>query len=392
VTWQDDLHQLEEELSSGRLSAEDYRRRRDELLAQQAPESTEGATSATPFPPPFRWETSVPDETQVMQAVGDDEPSSEATQRVAGTEEPDSERTQVVSGGPVTPSPFRDPQVARPEGEPEFRWDSFRDPSAPPWAGSDLPPMPDQQSAWMRQGPEFFETERRGSGRGKRVAGIAVLAVLLVGLVVAGVLYALSAGSDRQAGGTAPNANGQQEPVEPTSNRPVPPPLRAPPPPSPPPLDTPQALIDPPGDPRAGGGLLDLPGLESDDLLPNPIVDALRSAGMTDGVLKTSTQDDTIIGMFAFTLRDEQAAIEVAERIADVQRDGGLKYDRGRALQGVNVLGTVRTSDSTVMRAVYVVYDRVVYFEVFGPDRRAALDTFDLLLEQQVAYAPPTVR
>jgi len=39
-----------------------------------------------------------------------------------------------------------------------------------------------------------------------------------------------------------------------------------------------------------------------------------------------------------------------------------------------------------------VLYDRVVYFETFGPDQQAALDTFDALLDEQVAYAPPTVR
>jgi hypothetical protein len=239
----------------------------------------------------------------------------------------------------------------------------------------------------MRQGPEVFEAEGGDSGRGKRVAGIIVLATLLVGLLVAGVLYAVSGGSAPQAGDAVPAENEQQEPIEPP-----PPPLPAPPEPSPPPVDTPQALIDPPGDPRAGGGLLDLPGLESGDLLPRPIIDALQSGGMTDGILKTSTQGDTTIGMFAFALRDEQAAIDVAEWIAYVQLMGGLKDDRERALQGVEVLRTAQGADSTVRRAVYVLYDRVVYFETFGPDQQAALDTFDALLDEQVAYAPPTVR
>jgi len=389
VTLQDDLRQLDEELSSGRLSAEDYRRRRDELLAQQAPGGAEGGVPATPFPPPFRWETAVPDDTQVMQPIGDDAPSSDATQVVPGTGEPDSDRTQVVAGGPAPPAELRDPQVSRPQGpgQREPSWDFSGDASAPPWAGSDLPPIPDQQSTWMRQGPEVFEAEGGDSGRGKRVAGIIVLATLLVGLLVAGVLYAVSGGSAPQAGDAAPAENEQQEPIEPP-----PPPLPAPPEPSPPPVDTPQALIDPPGDPRAGGGLLDLPGLESGDLLPRPIIDALQSGGMTDGILKTSTQGDTTIGMFAFALRDEQAAIDVAEWIAYVQLMGGLKDDRERALQGVEVLRTAQGADSTVRRAVYVLYDRVVYFETFGPDQQAALDTFDALLDEQVAYAPPTVR
>ena len=110
MTWQDDLRQLDEELSSGQLSAEDYRRRRDELLARQAPEGAEGAVPATPFPPPFRWEIAVPDDTQVVQPIRDDAPPSDATQVVSGTGELDSDRTQVVSGGPAPPAGFRDPQ------------------------------------------------------------------------------------------------------------------------------------------------------------------------------------------------------------------------------------------------------------------------------------------
>jgi 4'-phosphopantetheinyl transferase EntD len=96
--------------------------------------------------------------------------------------------------------------------------------------------------------------------------------------------------------------------------------------------------------------------------------------------------------MFAFTVRDEQAATDVARAIATEQRNGGLKDDDGRALQGVTVLGSAEGDAETVYRAVYVLYHRIVFFEVFGSNHDAVLADFDSLLNEQVTYAPPTVR
>ena len=157
-------------------------------------------------------------------------------------------------------------------------------------------------------------------------------------------------------------------------------------------MDTPQALIDPPGEARGGGGLLDLPRLESTNLLPQPILTALRAGAMTDGVLKTTTEGGNTIALFAFTLADEQAATDVVNTIVTVQRDGGLKVDDTRAQQGLTVLGSAPGSQSTVYRGVYVLYNRAVFHEVFGPDYDAVLSTFDSVVNQQLAYAPPTVR
>jgi hypothetical protein len=151
-------------------------------------------------------------------------------------------------------------------------------------------------------------------------------------------------------------------------------------------------LIEPPGEARGGGGIFDLPQLESTDLVPRPILNALRAGGMTDGVLKTTTDGGNTLGMFAFALTDEQAATDVANIITTVQRDGGLKVDDSRAQQGVAVLGSAPGSRSIVYRGVYVLYNRVIFFEAFGSDYDAVLASFDSVLNQQLTYAPPTVR
>ncbi|MGH4025535.1 MAG: hypothetical protein ACRDRV_13255 [Pseudonocardiaceae bacterium] len=402
MTSSNELKQLDEDLAAGRLTHDEYVRRRNELqpdVDQTDRSSSSGPANdesqpASPFPPAFRWDASPPDETtQVMRPVTPDSGTehagdmSETTQIVPQLDEQDSERTQVVQARPQPPPSYSSVHQTPPDTyqePPDRDWTSYPvDTSAPPWAVSDLPPADDQQGPWMRQGPESFEAPAE-QPRTKQIVGIVLVAVLVLALVGAGVAYVVSQGSADQAGGggnNQPPPQAQQAPRE----------LPAPPPPGPPPPDTVQALIEPPGQLRAGGGLFDLPQLWSDSKgLPIPVVNALSEAGMTDGVLKASTRVESTIGMFAFTVRDEQAATDVAKTIIGEQR--GLTEDQSRAQQGVTVLGTAEDAPSTTYRAVYVLYDRVILLEVFGSPRNAVLANFDSLLEEQVNFAPPTVR
>jgi hypothetical protein len=345
----------------------------NESPPERAPEA------ASPFPPAFRWEASQEAPTQAMGAVG------------RGM---NSERTQVVRSSPdYRQGPGEAGDLFQPVGAP--LGEPIGDPdggSAPPWAGPDLPPLTEQsiaeqpiaeqQSAWLRQGPEVFQAPTMQS-RSKQVAGIAVLGSVLLGLVGATVAYLLTAHSPDRTGldqGAAP------QPTAAARTLPDPPaPLAAP-------VDTEHALIDPPGQSRGGGGLFDLPKLTSTSLLRPEIQGALQTGGMTEGVLKTTTVGGSTIGMFALTMPDQQAATTVAQEIATVQLDGGLKADNNRALRGVAVMGSVPGSQPTAYRAVYVLYNRAIFFEVFGPNRDAVLATFDFVINQQVNYAPPTVR
>ncbi|PZS38799.1 MAG: hypothetical protein DLM62_11765 [Pseudonocardiales bacterium] len=127
---------------------------------------TDGAPEpANPFPPAFRWETSTQEApTQVIGAVG------HATA-------------------------LRDPSRDEP-----------REDSAPPWAELEPPPIAEQQSDWLRLGPEAFQSPAPQS-RSKQIIGIAVLAVVVLGLAGAAVAYFLAGGSSNRSGQiTAPPA------------------------------------------------------------------------------------------------------------------------------------------------------------------------------------------
>jgi hypothetical protein len=126
----------------------------NESPAEGAPEP------ASPFPPAFRWETA----TQEAQHPAEVHDSSQPV----GTR--------------------LDESITRPS-----------DSSAPPWADSDLPPMAEQQSAWLHLGPEVFQGQATQS-RFKQIIGITVLTVVILGLAGAAVMYFLAGGSPAKKG------------------------------------------------------------------------------------------------------------------------------------------------------------------------------------------------
>jgi hypothetical protein len=259
------------------------------------------------------------------------------------------------------------------------------DSSAPPWSDTTAPPLAEQlplaeqQSEWLRQGSGMFPTPARQS-RSKQVIGITVLSVVVLGLVGATVAYSLTSGPGRADNDQVAASQPSMAPRD----------LPAPPAQLPEPGNTADALIDPPGQSR-GSEAFDLAQL-STDLLPSSILDALRGGAMTGGVFKGTSVGTNDIGMFALTMPDQQAAAKVAGTIITTEADGGLKADNTRALQGVAVMGSVPGSTDPVYRAVYVLYKRVIFFEVRGKNRGEVLATFDSLLKEQVTQAPPTLR
>ncbi|MFJ6670426.1 hypothetical protein ACIQMJ_04880 [Actinosynnema sp. NPDC091369] len=202
MSWQDDLRQLDTALAEGRISADDYRRRRDELLASATQSAQPQPQQPGPFGQPFRWEAQQPgggpppDATQVV-GTGPAAPA-DATQVVAPQQNPqqnkDAERTQYVR--PVTPPQGMDqPQMGWQANHPQ----QMPGPAAtPPWGGGNDMYSPIDQPSWMVQGPEVFD-DSSSSSKGKKVALIVGLVVLLLAGVGAG-FYFLT-GDDQPGGG-----------------------------------------------------------------------------------------------------------------------------------------------------------------------------------------------
>jgi hypothetical protein len=250
LSWQDELRQLDEDLAAGKVSAQDYRSRRDAVLAQTAAGAPppQAPTPQTP-PQPSQWtpapqpqfpvypQQSPSERTQSIsqpppgqQAPGQSAPnnapgdptqvvrggqappndSGEATQIVRPVDPPGSspdnaERTQIVTGfggRPSGPGGQNGGWSAQPPGTSD----------APPWGGAEFPPLGSlrQNEPWYSQGPEVFD--RRGGGRGKvfAISGVVLLVVLVVVAIL--VFKPFSGTSSAQQGG-----GGQQ-----TTTRPAP--------------------------------------------------------------------------------------------------------------------------------------------------------------------------
>ncbi|GAA0224244.1 hypothetical protein GCM10010492_23000 [Saccharothrix mutabilis subsp. mutabilis] len=227
MSWQDELSELDRTLAEGRISADDYRRRRDELLASASsgsgPAQPQGQPQGQgPFAPPFRWEATPPqqqpqanpDATQVVQ--GGKPANPDATQVVSGGARPpvDADRTQYVR--PVTP-PGGMPQP-QPQQQPQQQnWQGGQ--AGTPWGSGDgFGGYSDPNPSWIAQGPEVFDED--GGGGKKKIIGIVVAVVLLAGIAFGAYMIWGRGGSSPTGGGDQTTAQA----TTPTSTTPSAPP------------------------------------------------------------------------------------------------------------------------------------------------------------------------
>ncbi|MEU0880011.1 hypothetical protein ABZ345_15525 [Lentzea sp. NPDC005914] len=219
MAWQDELRELDNALAEGRISADDYRRRRDEVLS-----GSSSAPAPSPLNPgaanaPFRWNTTPPpvgppsgpqpvvnpDATQVVTPQA---PPSAATQNInpdatqvvnTGARNSDSERTQYVR--PVQPPPGGGWQSAPPQGGPA---------APPPWLSGDGGFGAESSPGWVAQGPEVFD--EKSSGAGKKIL-VVLLVVLVLGGIGTGVYFLVN----RKGGGGGEETQGQSTSQTPTT-------------------------------------------------------------------------------------------------------------------------------------------------------------------------------
>lgn len=245
----------------------------------------------------------------------------------------------------------------------------------------------DHQSVWLGQGPQVFYSSVRRC-RSTQIIAMSALATVVAGLVGVMVVSLLLSGPGR--------TNDDHIVFHPApAPRDVPPPHQ-------PPATTADALITPEGTDRGSRSFDGILALASNTpQLPSSILISLNANEMSDGVLKATTlavgPHEVKIGMYAFTLPDAHKARAVAQDIAttEARSDSGIEVTHAPSLRDVTVMRSVPGSGEPAYRAVYVLYNRVIFFEVLGKNREdadAVLNTFTSLIDQQVmTHAPPTI-
>lgn len=342
MSWQEELRKLDEELASGRLSADDYRVRRDQVLSSavspgespasggfaqpQAPQQQPMFQPQQQQPPqqPQQPQQGSADATQVVAPVspppGTPQPNAAEATQIVPSADPGADRTQAVprwqTQAPPQPNyqqpgyPQQQQQQNSPAGgfaqpgyqqqgphsggfaqqhpqqqQPQPGWNQPDGDLSPPWGGSEFPPLsPASSSEWTRQGPELFE-ESSGKGKGGKVALLALVALLVVGGLVTGGILLFSGDEEPVtppvAQSTAPQTGGQPAPPPPTKS-------------SPKPVDKNAPLIEriplPPGTAEDGSGKLELAQLGEKSIMDGEMVSALNSNGATEAAWRGSVK------------------------------------------------------------------------------------------------------
>ncbi|WET79788.1 flagellar basal body-associated protein FliL [Amycolatopsis sp. QT-25] len=269
VSWQEELRNLDEELASGRLSADDYRLRRDQVLSSAVaygdPAQQQVQQPGQQPQQPFQQQPPAPPQQQVPQPTG--QSSADSTQIIAPVQQPpqqnggEGERTQVVPNWqqqqqadpnrtqvvpPVASPPGGFPQQGHASPAGGFPQQGHASPAggfpqqqqqhgyqqqqpqqqgwtdsdaSPPWGGSDFPPIsPVGSTEWVKQGPELFEDKPKG--KGGKIAIIAIVAVLVLAGLSVGGYFAFSGGGDTPPDPTAAPQSSQPQPAPPSSSKP----------------------------------------------------------------------------------------------------------------------------------------------------------------------------
>jgi hypothetical protein len=371
MSWQDELAQLDSALASGQISADEYRTRRDRVIAQAsgqgAPEQPQqqGAEPTHVFRPvtPPHGQQATGERTQVVGPGGD------RTQVVGRGGDADS--TQIVSNMP--------PQFPPPQAPPPWETHQPQQPavSPPPWANEELPPEFGQQS-WPRQGPEVFE-EKSGGGSGK-IVGIIIAVVLVLALAGGAVwFFALRDKDNAQAddgngGGGTTQEQTQQETTTTT----------------PPPPDLPEGpFIELPGEVVLNRTVPIQQAVSENHPTPQEAA-LLQSVGVSDVGGLVTEEDGLRRGIWAFKLgegADPNAVLQAMDQLYQAAEFELLRQDDGVLVR--KQAARPENENQTVFRAHYITEGYLVRVEVYGTDSANVEAEFADILAQETDEYPP---
>ncbi|MGQ0839909.1 flagellar basal body protein FliL [Actinokineospora sp.] len=391
MSWQEELRKLDEELATGRISADDYRVRRDQLLssaagtggpAQAGPpspaESTQfiAPTPAAPPPPNVERTQVVSDQADKTQIVPARPPEgTERTQIVGGNwqstrprNESDAERTQIVPGVPQQSGQYPPAPGYR---QPPQSWNQPDENLAPPWAGSDFPPLAAGGSPeWIRQGPELFESG--GSGKGSRIAVIAAVVVLVAGLGVGAFFFFNRDGStDAQPPNTtAPTSTS----VAPTTT------VR--------PKDD-LEVAELPGKREPTDHILTFADAEQSGFLtPDEIAFYKTAESGKCRLIVSRLPGDVNAYIFTTKAATPEAAVIAVQGLAQLQLKFGMAA-RPTAPTGVTTAEVDKAEGRpATLRAHYLHKGTIVRIQIYGDDLAKVQEAFDKVIEEQLTALP----
>jgi hypothetical protein len=361
VTWQDELQKLDNELASGRISADDYRRRRDEILSGSAGGGPVQNPQQAPFAPAFKWEAKQPsaDATQVVsnqmppKQQPQQNPNPDATQVVnTQNRSADSERTQFVTPVAAQQAPNWGPGPQQ----------GHQQQAAPPWVGGDFDSINQPSPGWSH-GPEVFD-ESGGGGKGK-VIGIVLVVVLLAGLGF-GAYWLWG------RGGSSNNAGGETTTTTSTSTKP-----------SAPPDPMPAGKL--PGKVAENKQIKEFTPVPTLKYLLDSEILSYNTAGAGKTKLVQFTLDDGSKGILLIVqAKDAEAAKTAANELHAIQINNGMAAATGMPTGVLVDTVDAKAPDNARVRGHYTSKDLIIRLDMSSKTLDAAQKNFKDSLDAQL--------
>lgn len=390
MTWQDELRQLDVELASGRITADEYRTRRDRVTAAAAnpsgsaqaegPQQTANNPGSQPVEStqliaPVTGGQARPPRNAPPPQHGGDADRTQAVKPAWGAQDPgDAERTQAVprsgfpQGGRPPASPaggFPLPQYEQPggwQGEEQMppQWSGAELPASAPWATSGFDSGFDsgRSDPWgAKQGPEVFEDS--GPKTAKIVAIVAAV-VLLVGLGVGAYFL------------WGQNPGGGQAQQPPATTKPAPPSKQP----------NPMKIADLPGR-QQDTKIKDFAGVQGLTYLTPEEASAYQDAQPGKSAVVTSQLDNGgRVIVLVVQVSSANAANNAVNGLVDLQ----LAFKATRVTNPPTNVQVTKTADT--IRGHYVSGDQIIRVEVSGRNQSATTASFNSVIESQLNNLP----
>lgn len=359
MTWQEELRQLDSALAGGELSANEYRKRRDEILAAassaQTPSPVIGPPTgpnpvvAPPAPPPAAAAPDAPDPAEVTQVVNvvSAEPEADVTQIITDPAKPPNNGASAMPPPVPSADEATSPAIQPPQGQ----WSTL-----PPTHNSatnigTFPPVPPQAigpAPTPLDAQDLFTGNKPAAG-GKKPWLIPV-AVLVVLAIAGGAVWFFAfrdTGSD-SANPPASNTTTQQQ-TEQTQAAPEP-------------VDVTKIVL--PGEQASNSGEMDIARASELKVISAAEATLLGDAG-ADALTYSGYSDEGYrYLLYAYKSADAAAAEEFTGKVLDIQRQLGFTEANLDGMPaGVTVM-QVANEKAAAVRGVYTYGDVTIQLSV----------------------------
>lgn len=381
MTWQEELRELDSALAGGDLSASDYRRRRDEILAAASsaqpnspiigpptgPRPAVDPTALTDVPPPASGEPDdVGEITQVVTASSTSPPP--APQAV---EEPDPETTQVVGKSERQAQALAEANHAAP---PPPAWAARRPEPGAPTGTFPQPPMPMAPPVGAInpfEAQDLFTSNRPSRDGNKAKPALIALAIIVVLAVAGGAVWYF--GFDKTPAASDPSGTEGSDP-------------------SPPPkVDIADVAL--PGKKVRNTGELDMADARAKQVLSATEATLLAEAGIDEVTYTGAAEGDYRYLLYSYPAEDAAAAVANTGAVDDIQEQVGLRQGEAEGVPDGVLVSTITNDRAAALRGLYTHGDTTIQLcvlQVPTGDPGELRQQFDKVLAVVVDAAPPT--